>query len=386
MNNQEREAIASIALLAAFADGRKTEGEREEVRRVAEVLEGELPMAALYRDVLLKKTTAETAAAMLSTRELKLLAYELAVGVADSDGLRNEDEDAFLRRLARALGLNERAAREAQEPADALASIPLGSGDPQVATGSAPTPVAGAVASPFSGSDPVLDPEAAAEAEVASGKIFIGTGDSSSRAITGSAAGAAPHPSASKLGSAARKTADGSSGGDKADGEVDSMIVNAAIMNGALELLPQSLASMAIIPLQMKLVYRIGKAHGFDLDAGHVKDLLATMGVGVTGQYLEGIGRKLLGGLLGKAGGTMIGGLAGGATGMAFSFATTWAIGQVARRYYAGGRTMDTAVLKQAYASLVDEAKVLQTRYTPQIEQQSKSIDMAKIVELVKAR
>jgi uncharacterized protein (DUF697 family) len=143
---------------------------------------------------------------------------------------------------------------------------------------------------------------------------------------------------------------------------------------------------MAIIPLQMKLVYRIGKAHGYELDRGHVKDLLATMGIGVTGQYLEDIGRKLLGGLLGKAGGRMLGGLAGGATGVAFSFATTWAIGQVAKRYYAGGRTMDGAMLKQTYASLVEEAKNLQARYGPQIEQQSKTIDMSRIVELVKSR
>ena len=62
---------------------------------------------------------------------------------------------------------------------------------------------------------------------------------------------------------------------------------------------PQSLASMAIIPLQMKMVYRIGKAHGFELDRGHIKDLLATLGVGLTSQYVEQFGRKLLGGLLG---------------------------------------------------------------------------------------
>ena len=57
--------------------------------------------------------------------------------------------------------------------------------------------------------------------------------------------------------------------------EMDKMILNYAILNGALELLPQNLASMAIIPLQMKMVYRIGKAHGFELDRGHVKDFLA---------------------------------------------------------------------------------------------------------------
>ncbi|MCK7498350.1 MAG: hypothetical protein MZW92_52755 [Comamonadaceae bacterium] len=54
------------------------------------------------------------------------------------------------------------------------------------------------------------------------------------------------------------------------------MILNYAILNGALELLPDSLASMAIIPLQMKMVYRIGKSYGYELDRGHVKDFLAT--------------------------------------------------------------------------------------------------------------
>jgi len=89
--------------------------------------------------------------------------------------------------------------------------------------------------------------------------------------------------------------------------ELDGMILNYSILNGALELLPQSLASMAIIPLQMKMVYRVGKAHGFELDRGHITDLLATMGVGLTSQYVEQIGRKLLGGVLGKIGGALLG-------------------------------------------------------------------------------
>jgi len=46
-------------------------------------------------------------------------------------------------------------------------------------------------------------------------------------------------------------------------------ILNYSILNGALELLPESLATMAILPLQMKMVYRIGKSHGFELDSGH---------------------------------------------------------------------------------------------------------------------
>ena len=62
---------------------------------------------------------------------------------------------------------------------------------------------------------------------------------------------------------------------------LDQTILNAAILNGALELLPETLSTMAIIPLQMKLVYGIGQAHGYQLDSGHVKDFLATVGVGL---------------------------------------------------------------------------------------------------------
>jgi uncharacterized protein (DUF697 family) len=120
--------------------------------------------------------------------------------------------------------------------------------------------------------------------------------------------------------------------------ELDKSILNYAMLNGALELLPQSWASMAIIPLQVKMVYGIGKAHGVELDQGHIKEFIAAAGVGLTSQYLEQFGRKLLGGLLGKVAGKTVGKLGGAATGMAFSFATTYALGQVAKRYYGGGR------------------------------------------------
>jgi len=299
--------------------------------------------------------------------------------------LRNDRESAFLSRLARALGLDERVTTAVDEAADELASVPLEGGDPHAPLAAAP---AADGQLPEADADATVDPEEQADAEVASGKIFIGTADSSSKALTGSTVSSKAAGEAGKTRAAtvpAGVAAGGSPDAAK-DADIDKMILNAAIMNGALELLPQSLASMAIIPLQMKLVYRIGTLYGFELDRGHVKDLLATMGVGMTGQYLEDIGRKLLGGLLGKMGGRMAGGLARGATGVAVSFATTWAIGQVARRYYAGGRTMDAGTLKQSFAAMVEEAKLLQSRYLPQIEQQARSIDVGRIVELVKAR
>ena len=72
------------------------------------------------------------------------------------------------------------------------------------------------------------------------------------------------------------------------------------------------------------------------------------------------------------------------ATGAAFSFATTYAIGHVARRYYAGGRTMNAELLKQAFGDLLQQGKSLQTRYLPQIEQQARSIDVSRLVQMVR--
>jgi uncharacterized protein (DUF697 family) len=165
---------------------------------------------------------------------------------------------------------------------------------------------------------------------------------------------------------------------------MDKTILNASIMNAALELLPESIASMAIIPLQMRLVHKIGKAYGYPMDMSHAKDFIATLGVGLTGQYLEQFGRKLLGGLLGGIGGGIGRGVGRQAASSAMTFATTYAIGRVAQRYYAGGRTIDGATLKQTFLSMVDEAKGLAPRYQGQIEQMSTKIDTRSLASLIK--
>ena len=168
------------------------------------------------------------------------------------------------------------------------------------------------------------------------------------------------------------------------DEELDRSVLNYAIHNGALELLPQSWASMAVIPLQIKMVYGIGKEYGYELDQGHIRELLATLGVGLTSQYLEQFGRKLLGGLLGKAAGKMVGQFGRAATGVAFSFATTYALGQVARRYYAGGRQMNSALLQASFQDLLGPAKEMQARYLPQMQQKAGSLDAGQIMNMVR--
>ena len=69
---------------------------------------------------------------------------------------------------------------------------------------------------------------------------------------------------------------------------------------------------------------------------------------------------------------------------MAFSFATTYALGQLAKRYYAGGRVMSTALLRETYQGLLAPAKQMQTQYLPQIQQKAATLDAAQVMAMVR--
>jgi len=169
-----------------------------------------------------------------------------------------------------------------------------------------------------------------------------------------------------------------------AEADVDRSILNYAILTGALELLPHSLATMAIIPLQMKMVYQVGRQHGFELSRGHITDFLTTVGVGLTSQVVEGFARRFVGNLARHMSGRMLGGLAGQAAGSAVAFGTTYALGQVAKRYYASGRTLTGAQLKEAFATLLNEGNALQNRYTSDIVRKSREINVSQLLPLLK--
>jgi uncharacterized protein (DUF697 family)/uncharacterized tellurite resistance protein B-like protein len=335
MNAQETRSILTIALMAAFADGMKDEREREAIKRVADALgpEAGFDFPALYREVLLSKPDLATVAASLPSDGTRQLAYEMAVGVCDADGAQGPAEREFLQRLAAALGINAAAAAAASARADEIADAAFG-GATVAGAATAGAVAAGAAAA------------ARAEPPVATGTV---TGRST-----------------------------------LSDAELDKTILNASITNAALELLPESLASMAIIPLQVRLVYKIGKSYGYPMDMSHAKDFIATLGVGLTGQYLEQFGRKLLGGLLGGVGGGLGRTIGRQAASSGMTFATTYGIGRLAQRYYAGGRTLDAATLKQTFTGLVHEARGLAPRYREQIEQKAATIDTRSLASLVK--
>ena len=168
------------------------------------------------------------------------------------------------------------------------------------------------------------------------------------------------------------------------EAELDRMIVNAAILNGALEIMPHSLATMAIVPLQMRMVYRIGQRYGYELDRGHLKDFLATVGVGLTSQVFEGFAERLVHGFTRRLVGGLLSRLAGQAAGSAIAFATTYALGQAAKKYYAGGRTLSAAQLKDVFSTMLQEARGVQGRYAGDITARSRSVNPAELLPLVR--
>jgi uncharacterized protein (DUF697 family)/tellurite resistance protein len=320
MDEEERQAIMTIALLAAFADGANDDRERAALQQVAGALgtTGGFDFPALYRDVLVSKPDLAAVTAGLATPERRSLAYEMAVTVCDADGERTAGEREFLARLGSSLGLGTTATHAVDERAKAWTTVASASVDDDLP----------------------------------------------------------------QVGVPAGGTVQGSARAD--DAELDQMILKASITNAALELLPETLGSLAIIPLQMRLVYRIGKAHGYPMDRSHAKDFIATLGVGYASQRLESLGRKLLGGLLGTVAGGLGRGLGHQAASSGLTFATTYAIGRVAQRYYAAGRTLDATTLKATFVSLLEEARGIAPRYQPQIEQAANTIDTRNLAQLLR--
>ena len=166
--------------------------------------------------------------------------------------------------------------------------------------------------------------------------------------------------------------------------EIDRMILNYSILNGGLELMPQTLATLAIIPVQMRMVFRIGKQYGYELGKGHIKDFLGTVGIGLSAQVLEGFANKLVTGLFRQLGaGGILTGLSRQGTSSAFAFATTYALGQVAKQYYSSGRTLDPAQLKQLFASFLQQAKNIQSKYSGDMARKSQEVNTADLTNII---
>ncbi len=324
MTEKERDAIVTICLLAAIVDGDREAEEQAQLEHVIEGL-GIEDVPALFARLRTGAFDTAAAARELSSEEARRSAYEMALSVCYADGDLNATERHFLDTLREDLGLAaDPDSERAGHDARGLATAPL------------PGPAL-AVAGPM--------PE----------------GD---------------RPSQAGLPAIAP------------DAAIDAMIRQHALLAGALEILPQRLATLAIIPLQMRLVYRIGADFGHALDRQQAKVLLGVMGAGAVTQVVDGVARKVLGGvgrgLLGRALGGVLGGVAGAAAGVGLAFVTTHALGHVAKQYYAQGRKLSRQDLQALFGRFKGEAEQLLPSIQQEIQGQARDLDLGRLMASLK--
>lgn len=311
MNDAEKKALLGICLIAAHADGEKSDAERELIQKTGDGLGfGPLDVPEFYEHAASGVLSAQALADSLQTGESRLLAYEMALGICESDAQLNEPERAFLSELQGMLALDD---------------------------------------------------------------TTIATAKATTRQLQAQVLAPAPDPSPASAIPTPPPTG------------TDRLILEHAILCGALELLPETLATMAILPTQMRMVYQIGQAHGVALDRGHIREFLMTAGVGLTSQVLEGYATKLAKGLLGRVLGGFGRAAAGPLTGAALSFSTTYALGHVAEQYYAGGRTFNKIQLRAAFDQMMGVARDLQVKHAPDIEACSRNLRLQNLLQATPA-
>lgn len=338
MTMKERDAVAALCLMAAFADGRANDRERDRLRSVFATLDTDFSPER-YERVLLGQASVEAEADCLASPAVRTLAYEMAVAICDADGVADASEQDFLKRLRAALDLDADAADEIDAVGEALLTLPLD------------------------------DTAEAAESLRADDEAVHMPPPMSSFAVTpqGRVAVADSDP----------------------DAELNAMILRYAVLAGGLELLPQKVATLAVVPMQTKMVYRIGARYGHRLDARHVKELLGTVGLGLTAQVVETYARSLFGGLAQATLGNALGGkkkkkhgkkakkVAAAAAGSAFAFAATFALGHVAKAYYGGGRRLSPDALKGLFERNLEQGRALYETHRPAIEERARTIDLS---------
>jgi len=187
----------------------------------------------------------------------------------------------------------------------------------------------------------------------------------------------------------AAKTAEGLAGSPVAEvhtgapptGALDETILQQAMLTGALEILPDRLATIAVLPLQLRLVYQIGQRHGQKLDVNQVKDLAATLGLGAVAQGMESFVMRIAGGLTGGLLGGLVGGATRVATGAAITFAATYALGHVADQYYRQGRRISANDLRALFDRFKQDAKTIYPRVEQQIRTQSGTLNLQTVLQ-----
>lgn len=172
-------------------------------------------------------------------------------------------------------------------------------------------------------------------------------------------------------------------GGANAE-SLEEFILDQAMLTAALELLPDKIANLGIVPLQLRLVHTIGERSGAAGNGTQVRELMATLGIGIAAQVMETVVRRTLGGLGRGLLGGLFGGAAGVAAGGAVTFASTYALGHAARQYYAQDRTLSSAGLKALYNKMRADGTEMYPRVQERITRLARGNSFQSIMDSVR--
>lgn len=158
--------------------------------------------------------------------------------------------------------------------------------------------------------------------------------------------------------------------------EIDQDTLKYAVLNALLGAFPVPgvavATDLAIVALQVKLVRDIGQYWGHTVDKAAAKTLLAGLGLGTGARIAVANVAKLV----------PVWGVAFGATS---AFATTWALGKLANRYFEKGRPKDLAELKKEMKSLEKQGREAYSQQKEAIEAKRKESTF-KLTELNEKR
>jgi uncharacterized protein (DUF697 family)/tellurite resistance protein len=295
----EQQAILSIALMAALADGQQSDVETASLAAVAKEF-GE----DIFSEVASGDVTLESQVVLLTTTEAKQQALETAIAVCHADGTTNEAENEFLYKLRSVLQLPSDAGQMQIEQANTMATTSV--------------------------SSPIVDTSSVTDGSDAT----------------------------------------------------ENLILSHSVIAGALQLLPQGLANLAVLPVQTKMVYQIAEKYGHKPSRENITDLLAIVGVGIASQVVGGIARGLLRGVAGR----LMGGVAGTAADAAVSFGTTFALGGVAKKYYEQDRKINTDDIKKVFTERLEQGKSLYSKYSAQVQDKAKSLSSSDITAMMRGK
>jgi uncharacterized protein (DUF697 family) len=146
--------------------------------------------------------------------------------------------------------------------------------------------------------------------------------------------------------------------------EIDQDVIKYSVLSAVLGAFPvPGLAiatDFAIVALQVKLVRDIGQYWGHKVDKDAAKTLLGGLGLGTGARIAVTNLAKLVP-------------VWGSAFGAATAFATTWALGKIANRYFEGGGKTDVAQLKKEMKAMEKEGRAAYGDHKSSVETKRKT-------------